>query len=120
MNSKLYPGPRFLEAVKKLSKKYPSFPDDLATLLSSLRENPIQGRSLGRGNYKIRLAIKSKRQGKSGGARVITHVDLIVKSSQYTSVVDLIMVYDKANVDTVSTADVTAWTTEVISLREEE
>jgi hypothetical protein len=44
--------------------------------------------------YKARVAIKSKNQGKSGGARVITYVVLNVET------IYLISVYDKAAYDT--------------------
>jgi hypothetical protein len=39
-----------------------------------LQDNPTAGISLGNSTYKIRIAIKSKGSGKSGGARVITYV----------------------------------------------
>ncbi|WP_310588013.1 hypothetical protein [Runella sp. SP2] len=39
-----------------------------------LQENPTPGTPLGQDCYKIRLAIKSKGKGKSGGARIITYV----------------------------------------------
>ncbi|HLF45787.1 MAG TPA: hypothetical protein VI548_05150 [Chitinophagaceae bacterium] len=40
-------------------------------------KNPIQGTSLEKNTYKIRLAISSKGRGKSGRARVITCVKII-------------------------------------------
>lgn len=39
----------------------------------SLEENPLQGAELIPGVRKIRMAIKSKGGGKSGGARIITY-----------------------------------------------
>jgi len=42
------------------------------------------------GFYKIRLAIKSKGKGKSGGARIITYVKIIAET------VYLVSIYDKS------------------------
>ncbi|WP_310589080.1 type II toxin-antitoxin system RelE family toxin [Fibrella forsythiae] len=69
--------PDALRDAKRLGKKYASFKDDLAALIDSLSNDPQQGESLGQGCYKIRLAIKSKSKGKSGGARVISCVKII-------------------------------------------
>lgn len=52
--------------------------------------NPIQGTSLGKGFFKIRLAIKSKGIGKSGGAKVITFVKVV------DEMVYLLSIYDKS------------------------
>jgi hypothetical protein len=43
----------------------------LSQLIELLEINPKSGIPLGNGLFKIRLAIKSKNKGKSGGARVI-------------------------------------------------
>lgn len=84
------------KAQKKLHRKYPSLKKDLLDLLDSLEHNPVQGISLGNDFYKIRLAISSKRTGKSGGARVITCVK-IIKETVY-----LAAIYDKAEASTIS------------------
>jgi hypothetical protein len=61
-------------------------PNSLAPSGSILiREHP-----LGNHCYKIRLAITSKGKGKSGGARVITYVQVVHHS------VYLLAIYDKA------------------------
>lgn len=65
--------PKFEKSLKKLAKKYPSLKAEYINLIQSLKENPEQGKTLGKNCYKIRLAIKSKGKGKSGGARVITN-----------------------------------------------
>jgi mRNA-degrading endonuclease RelE of RelBE toxin-antitoxin system len=93
MNYKIFTIPPFDKQLKRLAKKYPSIKDDFSDLLRSLKENPEQGTSLGNNCYKVRLAIASKSKGKSGGARVITHVK-IVQSSVY-----LLSVYDKSEQD---------------------
>ena len=64
----------FDNEAKKLTKKYSSLPDDLEKLFDELETNPKLGTPLGQDCYKIRLHIKSKKTGKSGGGRVITCV----------------------------------------------
>jgi mRNA-degrading endonuclease RelE of RelBE toxin-antitoxin system len=82
--------PSFKRAIKKLAKKYGSLKDDLAVLFKSLEENPVQGTSLGKNCYKIRLAISSKGKGKSGGARLITNI-VIDEEKVY-----LLSIYEKS------------------------
>lgn len=65
-------------------------------LVQSLKDNPEQGTALGNDCYKIRLAIASKGKGKSGGARVITYVQI----SQTT--VYLLTIYDKNEKENIS------------------
>jgi len=60
--------------------------------------NPKLGTSLGKNCFKIRLAISSKGKGKSGGARVITH--LIVTVTDET--LYLLKIYDKGDQETIS------------------
>ncbi len=60
-------------------------------LIKALKENPEQGTTLGNNCYKIRLAIKSKGKGKSGGARVITNI-VIADTTVY-----LLTIYDKSD-----------------------
>ena len=67
---------------KRLCKKYPSLKKEIQELGESLAIDPKQGISLGNNCYKIRLAIKSKGKGKSGGARVISYV--YVANRQFT------------------------------------
>jgi mRNA-degrading endonuclease RelE of RelBE toxin-antitoxin system len=40
--------PEFLSEAKKLAKKYPSLKNDIAGLAEQLKENPVQGKSLGK------------------------------------------------------------------------
>jgi hypothetical protein len=65
------------------------------------------GIPLGKDTYKIRLKIASKGVGKSGGARVISLVETtvigyseIISADEIT--VNLITIYDKAEVDNIS------------------
>lgn len=64
--------PLFEWETKPLIKKYSSLVNELGDLIDSLAEQPVQGTALANNCYKIRLAIKSKGKGKSGGARIIT------------------------------------------------
>ena len=86
----IIPSSKFLREFKKLKKKYPSIFNDVDQLTESLQENPTMGKPLGRDCYKVRMAISSKNQGKSAGARVITCVK-IVDDTLY-----LLSIYDKS------------------------
>jgi hypothetical protein len=59
-------------------------------LVQELKENPVQGTAIGKSCYKIRLAIKSKGKGKSGGARVVTNF-VAANDTVY-----LLSIYDKS------------------------
>ncbi len=91
--------PIFVKKLKELSRKYPSIKNDFANLLELLRRYPHTGTSLGKDCYKIRLAIKSKNMGKSGGARVITCVKIQQDKIYFLTI------YDKADQQTVSDKD---------------
>ena len=62
----------FAKEAKRLAKKYPSFKQDYKDFLLSIKNNPLQGDEITKNIRKIRMAIKAKGKGKSGGARVIT------------------------------------------------
>ena len=89
----------FERQAKHLIKKYPSLKGELAELIVSLKTNPAQGSPLGNSCYKIRLAVASKRRGKSGGARIITHI--IVSRT----IVYLVSIYDKSEIGTISSGE---------------
>lgn len=88
--------PAFKKQLKRLVKKYPSLKKDLKVLFNLLEAEPIQGTSLGRNCYKIRLAISSKGKGKSGGARIITNF-VFVDATVY-----LLSIYDKSEKDSLT------------------
>jgi mRNA-degrading endonuclease RelE of RelBE toxin-antitoxin system len=94
------PTDEFLKHTKKLVKKFPSLKSELQKLTTSLAEEPMQGTPLGNHRYKIRLAVKSKGKGKSGGMRVITY--LITEKQQ----VFLIDIYDKSENDTIADQEI--------------
>lgn len=83
---------------KRLAKKYRSFKEDLKSFWASIEANPLQGTELTPGIRKIRMAIKSKRKGKSGGARVITYN---VLTKECDGEVLLLLLYDKEDASTV-------------------
>ena len=94
---KLIPTISFIKELRALSKKYPSIVEDVELLGAELMVKPTAlGTSLGSNFYKIRMAIKSKGQGKSGGARVVVNVIVV------DMVVGLISIYDKSEKDTIS------------------
>jgi hypothetical protein len=65
--------------------------DEILDLIEDLEEDPFLGSAMKDGFYKIRLKIKSKGKGKSGGARVITCVRVILET------VYLVSIYDKSD-----------------------
>ncbi len=94
MNYKVIPTPRFKRQAKKLLKKYSSLPAELQAFEQDLMANPEQGQSLGQNAYKVRVAVKSKGKGKSGGLRVITY--LITEEEIY-----LLTIYDKSEMESI-------------------
>lgn len=86
----------FERQAKRLIKKYASLRNELLELVFQLKENPVQGNSIGNNCYKIRLAIVSKGKVKSGGARVIINI-AIAESSVY-----LLTIYDKSEKENLS------------------
>lgn len=62
----------FEKEAKRLKRNFPSLKFEISKLIDQLEINPVQGSTLSKGFFKIRLAIKSKGIGKSGRARVIT------------------------------------------------
>jgi mRNA-degrading endonuclease RelE of RelBE toxin-antitoxin system len=86
----------FKKEAKRLLKKYNSLKSEITDLITELETNPTLGTSLGDDIYKIRIAIKSKGKGKSGGARILSFVKVTE-----TEVV-LFSIYNKGEKDTVS------------------
>ena len=99
MNCKIIVYPLFERALKKLAKKYHSLGEDYRKLLADLQVNPVQGVDLGQGLRKVRMLIRSKGKGKSGGARVIT---LILDYSATDAKIGLLYIYDKSERESLS------------------
>ncbi len=92
----------FERELKRLAKKYRSIKSDLANFLSVLDKNPTLGIPLSKNCYKIRVAISSKGKGKSGGARVITHVHVD------GNLIYLLSIYDKSDKESISNKELEA------------
>ena len=96
MSYKIKTIPKFDRELKRLVKKYPSLKAEFIDLVTSLKENSSLGTPLGNHCFKIRLSISSKGTGKSGGARLITYVQ-VSQTSVY-----LLSIYDKSEEDSIS------------------
>lgn len=86
----------FKVAYKRLKKRHRSLEADFERLLLSLLNSPNQGVELTDGARKIRMAITSKRRGRSGGARVIIRAKIVEDELQ------LLYIYDKADYENIS------------------
>ena len=104
MNSRIVASEEFMRRAKKLAKKHKSLSKDLVELNELLLREPRHGVLIHPDVYKVRLAIKSKGKGKSGGARVITYVETEIKETVNLTVVYLLTIYDKSEVSTASEA----------------
>lgn len=90
----------FKKEFKRLSKKFASLEQDMRDLIHELNTNPSLGKSLGNNVFKIRLGIKSKGKGKSGGARIISYY-LTTKGELY-----LLSIYDKSEQQSISVKEI--------------
>jgi len=88
----------FKKYFKLYNKKYKSLKSDIKALEKQLLENPTSGTYLGDNLYKIRLAIKSKNKGKSGGFRVVTYM---VTEQNNNIEIRLIILYDKSDISNI-------------------
>ena len=88
----------FRKELKKL-QKYPSIKSDLQYLLDNIEKELKLAVDLGGGFKKIRLAIKSKGKGKSGGARIISYEILIAENN--TNII-LGSIYDKSKFENIN------------------
>lgn len=93
----------FAKEAKRLLKRYKSFKQDLGDFRRGLLENPFQGVELYCGIRKVRMPIRSKGKGKSGGARVITFTYYV---SETDGKIVFLLIYDKSDADTVDAATV--------------
>lgn len=81
-------------------KKFPSLKAEYAQLIENMEIQPVQGASLSNSCYKIRIAIKSKGKGKSGGTRVIFHVQVVENN------VFLLAIYDKSEQEDITDKEI--------------
>lgn len=96
MSYSIVPTRIFLKKSKKLLKKYLSLKIELMELFEELSGNPYLGTPLGDNRYKVRVAVKSKGKGKSGGVWVITY---LVTENEEIYTIDI---YDKSERDSVN------------------
>ena len=89
----------FAREFKRLKKKYQSLGDDIRQFKAEIERNPDAGVDLGSNLRKIRLSIKSKGKGKSGGGRIISYN--MVASIQPKQII-LVTIYDKNENDSIS------------------
>lgn len=99
MNFSFEVTPEFVKQLKKIAKKHPSIKNDILTHKAEIIKNPNLGIDLGSGFRKIRLKIKSKTKGKSGGARVVTLN--VIENEDFRKIV-FVTIWDKSDVESVS------------------
>lgn len=89
----------FRRDAKKLLKKYRSLKGELSELIGQLEESPRKGTLIADDVYKIRLAVKSKGKGKSGGMRVITFLQVEIHEEIQEGITEvyLLSIYDKSD-----------------------
>ena len=104
MNYRILLTRNFEKEAKRFIKKYPSLVQELTDLNRQLHVNPHSGTPIGRGAYKIRLAVKSKGKGKSGGMRIISYLELDFVIRELTNVF-LLSIYDKSETSSISNED---------------
>lgn len=68
--------------------------EELRVVGKNISEHPYEGISLGHHTYKIRIAVRSKGKGKSGGMRIVSYV-LTEEKEVY-----LLTIYDNSEVET--------------------
>ncbi len=110
MNYKIIVIDNFKREAKPLLKKYPSLRAELEALQTQLLENPRMGVQITENMYKIRLAVKSKGRGKSGGMRILTYIweieiEISEDKSAALTTIFLASIYDKSDAETISDKD---------------
>ena len=114
----------FKKEAKPLLKKYPSLRNELEALQAQLLENPRMGVKITENLYKIRLAVKSKGRGKSGGMRVLTYVwkilvELAENDEESKTTIFLASIYDKSEEENVSDKDMARLIDEIQNMIDE-
>ncbi len=102
MNVDVILTPNFEREAKKLIKKYRSLKQELLEFTEELKTQPRLGTQIKENVYKIRLAVRSKGKGKSGGMRIVTYVEAeLVQKAEQTDVY-LLSIYDKSSRENIS------------------
>lgn len=84
---------------KRLHKRYKNINKDIIELIQELKNNPQLGTDLGNGIRKVRMSIRDKKKGKSGGARVIT----LLTQQNEEDILGLHFIYDKSEHENILT-----------------
>jgi mRNA-degrading endonuclease RelE of RelBE toxin-antitoxin system len=100
MSYNVIPTEKFKSQAKRLAKKYISLKDELSNLTIQLKTNPLTGIFLGNSCYKIKMAVKSKHRGKTGGIRIITY-NIINDNEIY-----LLTIYDKSEIESINKKEI--------------
>jgi hypothetical protein len=88
----------FDREIKKLSKKFPSLKNDFQNVIDNIEKELALADDLGEGFRKIRINIKSKGKGSSGGGRIITYETIIAINNKS---VLFALIYNKGDYDNV-------------------
>ncbi len=103
MNIEILTTQDFDRDFRRLAKRHRSLPDDLRGFIDDLRKQKIVGVELSPSVFKYRMAIRSKGQGKSGGARIISYEVLL---KEIEKVVYLLAIYDKSDRENISNSEI--------------
>lgn len=98
MNYSLQTTDDFDREIKKLSKKFPSLKNDFQNIIDNIEKELTLADDLGEGFRKIRINIKSKGKGSSGGGRIITYETIIAVNNK---LVLFALIYNKGDYETV-------------------
>ena len=92
----------FKRTAKKLAKKHPSLGSDIKGLIEELEVDPYKGIRLSSKVFKIRISIKSKGKGKSGGGRVIYYYPKqSANHLNHDLTIYFITIYDKSKISNI-------------------
>jgi mRNA-degrading endonuclease RelE of RelBE toxin-antitoxin system len=86
----------FDKEIKKLRKKYPSIKGDFQKIIDDIEKELILATDLGEGFKKIRIDIKSKGKGASGGGRIITYETIVAVAKKN---ILFTLIYNKGDYD---------------------
>ncbi len=98
MNYKTEIYKEFSKEFKTLLKKFPSLKSDFQNILDNIEKELNLADDLGNGFKKIRINIKSKGKGSSGGGRVITYETIIAIENK---LVLFVSIYNKGDYDSI-------------------
>jgi hypothetical protein len=101
MNYKTEIDNEFSKEFKTLLKKYPSLKADFQNLLDNIEKELLLADDLGNGFRKIRINIKSKGKGSSGGGRIITYETIVTIDD---TLVVFASIYNKGDYGTIDLA----------------